>query len=82
MAANRARETEPLVENVTIKVVQSEAADKKRIKYFHPPKKEAWESYEILSVTAYSLFLLVIFLTRTDLGDLSLEKYMQPVLFC
>lgn len=49
---------------------------------FSSSKKEAWKSYEILSVTAYSLFLLVIFLTRTDLGDLSLEKYMQPVLFC
>lgn len=76
------RETEPSVENVTIKVAQSKPADEKRIKYFHPPKKEAWKFYEILSVTAYSLFLLVIFLTRTDLGDLSLEKYLQPVLFC
>lgn len=49
---------------------------------FSSSKKEAWKSYEILSVTMYSLFLLVIFLTRTDLSDLSLEKYMQPLLFC
>lgn len=34
------RETEPSVENVTITVAQSEPADKKRIKYFHPPKKK------------------------------------------
>lgn len=48
---------------------------------FSSSKKEAWKSYEILSVTAYSLFLPVIFLTRTDLSDLSVEKYMQVYYF-
>lgn len=67
--------------NVTIKEAQSEAAEK-RIKYFHPPEKEVWKSHKMLSVAAYSLFLLVVFLTQTDLSDLSLEKYIQPVLPC
>lgn len=49
---------------------------------FSSPKKEVWKSQEILSVTAYNLFLPVVFLTRTDLSDLSLEKYIQPVLPC
>lgn len=66
----------------TIKEAQSEPADKRRIKSFHPLKKEVWKSYEILSVAAYSLFLLVVFLTRADLSDLSLEQYVRPVLSC
>lgn len=33
------REPEPSAPNVAIKEAQSEPADKKRIKYFYPPKK-------------------------------------------
>lgn len=76
------RETEPSVVNDAIKEAQSKPADKKRIMYFHPLKKELWIPYEIFSVTACSLFLLVVFLTQADFSDLSLEKYIQPVLSC
>lgn len=84
VAADTMRETKPLVENVAIKVAQSSkrACWLEEDQIFSSSKKDAWKSYEIFSVTAYSLFLLVIFLTRTDLSDLSLEKYMQLLLFC